>query len=94
MGSIYWTGAHIFYRNFVIVKVPSTLLTYFTNIIGVSMCNDCYDPVIEAIQKCSYDDECLQAETGFCYSCMCNVVAAMKLEFLNPLCAPNVDKEA
>ena len=37
------------------------------------MCNDCYDPVIEAIQKCSYDDECLQAETGFCYSCMCNV---------------------
>ena len=49
------------------------------------MCNDCYDPVIEAIQKCSYDDECLQAETGFCYSCMCNVVAAMKLKFLNLL---------
>ena len=63
-------------------------------ILVTSMCNDCYDPVIEAIQKCSYDDECLQAETGFCYSCMCNVVAAMKLEFLNPLCAPNADLEA
>ena len=58
------------------------------------MCNDCVLVVTEAIKICSYDDECLQTETGYCYSCLCSIVASMKLEFLNLICAESDDSEA
>ena len=60
----------------------------FSSILGTKpMCDDCLKPVANAIEKCSYDEECLSNETGYCFSCMCTIVAQLKLDFLNSICS-------
>lgn len=49
-------------------------------------CATCVGQVVESLLSCGMDLQCVEANTGECKTCICDVVGLINLSFLDPVC--------